>query len=120
MFQSDEDVNDNDINVIDSSNSDSDDIDFASFERSRTRSNFVNTSNKSNVDSIPLLNDGDDSTSDDESLTIVDRNSTAPTLSRIDGHRNGRQVDDSFYLSDQRRWTGVRDAHLEMRSFNED
>jgi hypothetical protein len=114
MFQSDEDENDN---VIDSDD-DSDDLDFESFQRSRVRSNFVNTSNKSNVDSVPLLDD--DSTSDDESLTIADRNSTTPALSRIDGHRNGRQVDDSFYLSDQRRWTGVRDAHLEMRSFNED
>ena len=71
-------------------------------------------------------NDDDDSTSDDDTmLRAVDRgnvgiSSTGMSVaSRIDGHRNNRHVDDSFYLSDQRRWTGVRDAHLEMRSFNE-
>ena len=71
-------------------------------------------------------NDDDDSTSDDDTmLRAVDRGNVGITstamgvASRIDGHRNSRHVDDSFYLSDQRRWTGVRDAQLEMRSFNE-
>ena len=103
ILQRDEDGNDH--NGFFSVDSDSDDIDISnSFQRSRARSNFVNVGAK---DSIPLLNvgDDDDSSSDDEQLR-------ASANSRVDGHRAKRQVDDNFYLSDQRRWTGVRDAHL--------
>lgn len=107
---------------------DDDDSDLDEFLalRTRGRSNFVNTSSKARgfVGSVPLLDDGDDSTSDDEDLRIVERSNSQRNGSGL--QRNGgrfdklsRQVDDSFYLMDQRQWTNVRDAHLEMKSMSE-
>lgn len=104
-MQHDEGGNDNHDAFSIASSEDSDDIDVNnSYRRSRARSNFVDVGK---YDSIPLLNVGgdDDSSSDGDDLR-------ANVESRIGGHRTSRHVDDSFYLSDQRRWTGVRDAQL--------
>jgi len=70
------------------------------------------------VDSIPLLDASEDSSSDDEGLRITMRNDTPQSSSRINQNKP-RMVDDNFYLVDQRKWTNVRDAHLEMSTLGE-